>query len=339
MLQKWGDGHCWNDPGSDICAAVNVLGWVSSSKDFLELIGVRDAMRCAEGSIKGCVWTAVGLVGVGKVAKLVKGVKGLKAATRCLKNSFLAGTEVLLADGTTKPIEELEPGDEVLATDPETGETVAKTVTAAIYTKDDKEYVDLTVTDGTGESDVLTTTAHHPFWSESEQRWLDAGDLKPGMILRTDDGTPATVHTTRTYTAHHDTYNLTLHGLHTYYVLAGQTPVLVHNSNCGPELSINEGQFGKKWGKHAQDYGLNPGDASSRNWFREKIAEVRGSHDEVRRGPWNPANGGGEDYFFYRSGKDLLVVKGDGQFVTMFPMEKQNGWFQQATPYPCRCNK
>ncbi|WP_243761416.1 hypothetical protein [Streptomyces sp. YIM 98790] len=25
---------------------------------------------------------------------------------------------------------------------------------------------------------------------------------------------------------------LTIHGLHTYYVLAGETPVLVHNSNC-----------------------------------------------------------------------------------------------------------
>ncbi|AZP23345.1 hypothetical protein EJC51_20175 [Streptomyces aquilus] len=28
------------------------------------------------------------------------------------------------------------------------------------------------------------------------------------------------------------TYNLTVDDLHTYYVLAGQTPVLVHNSNC-----------------------------------------------------------------------------------------------------------
>ncbi|GHA77620.1 hypothetical protein GCM10010345_94030 [Streptomyces canarius] len=31
-------------------------------------------------------------------------------------------------------------------------------------------------------------------------------------------------------------YNLTVSDLHTYYVLAGETPVLVHNSNCGPSL-------------------------------------------------------------------------------------------------------
>ncbi|MFE0085891.1 hypothetical protein, partial [[Kitasatospora] papulosa] len=28
------------------------------------------------------------------------------------------------------------------------------------------------------------------------------------------------------------TYNLTVEDFHTYYVLAGATPVLVHNSNC-----------------------------------------------------------------------------------------------------------
>ncbi|WP_327326012.1 hypothetical protein OG735_28650 [Streptomyces sp. NBC_01210] len=122
-------------------------------------------------------------------------------------------------------------------------------------------------------------------------------------------------------------------------MLAGETPVLVHNTDCGPEFSIDEGQFGKKWGKHAQDYGLNPGDASARQGFRDKIAGVRGSHDEVRQGPWNPKNGGGNDYFFYRRGNDLLVTKGDGQFVTMFPMSKPNGWFQQATPYSCGCKK
>ncbi|MTE20612.1 hypothetical protein F0L17_16150 [Streptomyces sp. TRM43335] len=297
-----------------------------------------------EGKWEEAGWSlfgAIPLIGEGtsigrKGGEIISWIFG--AGKKCSRHSFVAGTEVLLADGTARPIEDLEIGDTVLATDPETGETTAKTVTATILTEDDKTYVDLTITTEDG-TDTLTTTDHHPFWSESEQAWVDAGDLTPGATLRTDDGTTVTLHTTRTYTAHQDTYNLTIAGLHTYYVLAGQTPVLVHNSNCGPEFSINEGQFGKKWGKHAQDYGLNPGDASARQWFRDKIAEVRGSHDEVRRGPWNPANGGGEDYFFYRRGNDLLVTKGDGQFVTMFPMEKPNGWFQQATPYSCGCKK
>ncbi|MFV2088989.1 hypothetical protein, partial [Micromonospora sp. LOL_021] len=38
-------------------------------------------------------------------------------------NSFAPGTNVLMADGTTKPIEQVKPGDTVIATDPETGTT------------------------------------------------------------------------------------------------------------------------------------------------------------------------------------------------------------------------
>ncbi|WP_405958962.1 polymorphic toxin-type HINT domain-containing protein [Streptomyces sp. NBC_00868] len=154
----------------------------------------------------------------------------LGAGGPCNKNSFIAGTEVQLTDGTSKPIEELKTGDEVLATDPETGETSAKAVTATIYTEDDKKYVDLVIQTDDGVN-TITTTDHHPFWSESDRAWKDAGDLKPGTTLRTDEGTAATIAQTRTYRAVNETYNLTIADLHTYYVLAGATPVLVHN--CG----------------------------------------------------------------------------------------------------------
>ncbi|MGW4780002.1 polymorphic toxin-type HINT domain-containing protein [Streptomyces filamentosus] len=254
------------------------------------------------------------------------------------RNSFAAGTQVMLANGKSKSIEEVEVGDQVLAANPKDGKPVAKAVTATILTSEDKKYVDLVI-GSEGGTQPLVTTGHHPFWVESERSWLDADQLQPGMILLAYDGSRAAVARVRTYETRQDTYNLTVADLHTYYVLAGKTPVLVHNSNCGPAFSIDEGQFGKKWGKHAQDYGLNPGDASARQGFRDKIAEVRGSHDEVRQGPWNPKNGGGNDYFFYRRGNDLLVTKGDGQFVTMFPMNKPNGWFEQASPYSCGCKK
>lgn len=42
--------------------------------------------------------------------------------------SFAGATVVLMADGTKKPIEDVEVGDKVIATDPETGEQEAKTV-------------------------------------------------------------------------------------------------------------------------------------------------------------------------------------------------------------------
>ncbi|WP_143568896.1 polymorphic toxin type 43 domain-containing protein [Streptomyces amritsarensis] len=158
-------------------------------------------------------------------------------------NSFVAGTMVLLANGGSKPIERLAAGDEVRATDPETGETGSKEVTATIYTEDDKKYTDLSIqTDGGVKT--ITTTGHHRFWSESDRVWKEAGDLKPGERLRTDDGTTVDVAAVRTYTAFNETFDLTVADLHTYYVLAGATPVLVHNCNVidgsGPARGVLE---------------------------------------------------------------------------------------------------
>ncbi|MFE3787085.1 polymorphic toxin-type HINT domain-containing protein [Streptomyces goshikiensis] len=153
---------------------------------------------------------------------------------KCLeKNSFTSGTGVLLANGETKPIEELEVGDKVLATDPETGETTPKDVTATIYTEDDKTYTDVNVATDDG-VETIHTTDHHAFWSESAGAWIDAADLKPGMTLRTDKGTSTPISSVRTFSAAKTTYNLTVADLHTYYVLAGQTSVLVHNAGGDP---------------------------------------------------------------------------------------------------------
>ncbi|MYS52373.1 hypothetical protein GTW46_20280, partial [Streptomyces sp. SID6013] len=57
-----------------------------------------------------------------------------------------------------------------------------------------------------------------------------ARNLAAGMTLRTPDGTTVRVISNRAYTKHARTYNLTVEDLHTYYVLAGETPVLVHNA-------------------------------------------------------------------------------------------------------------
>ncbi|WP_228473087.1 polymorphic toxin-type HINT domain-containing protein [Streptomyces cyaneochromogenes] len=148
---------------------------------------------------------------------------------------FLAGTDVLLADKSARDIEDVEVGDEVLATDPETGETGPRKVTRLIVTKDDKLFNELSIATADG-IEKLTATYEHPFWSPSERSWVEAGDLKPGMTLLTDEGDTVIVTANRSFTKHARTYNLTVDDLHTYYVLAGETPVLVHNANCGPSL-------------------------------------------------------------------------------------------------------
>ncbi|MGW0433332.1 polymorphic toxin-type HINT domain-containing protein [Micromonospora sp. NPDC003197] len=145
------------------------------------------------------------------------------------RNSFVAGTLVLLADGSRKPIESVEPGDAVLATDPESGRTEARQVSHTIRTDDDKEYVDLSVVDDDGGSDTITTTDHHRFWSVTRGDWVEAGQLKPGELLRTSAGTHVQLGAVRHYQANQVTYDLTVDDIHTYYVLAGDEPVLVHN--------------------------------------------------------------------------------------------------------------
>lgn len=62
-------------------------------------------------------------------------------------NSFVPGTPVLMADGSRKPIEQVELGDKVLATDPHTGHTQPRRVVATITGQRDKSLVDLTVRD------------------------------------------------------------------------------------------------------------------------------------------------------------------------------------------------
>ena len=45
----------------------------------------------------------------------------------------------------------------------------------------------------------------------------------------------------RDYTTTMVTYNLTINSLHTYYVEAGNTPVLVHNSGCFDAGTVGAG--------------------------------------------------------------------------------------------------
>jgi hypothetical protein len=77
----------------------------------------------------------------------------------------------------------------------------------------------------------IVATAGHPFWVPSVGRWVRAGDLQPGQWLRTSSGTWVQVAQVAAWTAQATVHNLTVDGVHTYHVLAGSAPVLVHN--CG----------------------------------------------------------------------------------------------------------
>ena len=89
---------------------------------------------------------------------------------------------------------------------------------------------------------VIIATDAHPFWVAGKlNKRVNASDLKPGMWLRTSAGTYVQVTATKYWTTHRQcVHNLTVADLHTYYVLAGTTPVLVHNDNEVPGWAAGE---------------------------------------------------------------------------------------------------
>ncbi|MFJ2110965.1 ricin-type beta-trefoil lectin domain protein [Streptomyces sp. NPDC087850] len=185
-------------------------------------------------------------------------------------NSFAPGTLVLMADGTSKRIEDIRNGDKVLATDPVTGETTVETVSAEITGQGTKNLVQITITTA-GDGDIgsvnatVTATDGHPFWVPELNDWIDATDLKAGQWLRTSAGTFVQITAIKRWTATTETvHNLTVTNHHTYYVLAGATPVLVHNCNVAlgqkaeGTYSWADGEGFKHFGGYAPDAWQGP---------------------------------------------------------------------------------
>ncbi|MEU0201869.1 MULTISPECIES: RHS repeat-associated core domain-containing protein [unclassified Streptomyces] len=219
----------------------------------------------------------------------------------CATHSFLPSTAVRLADGASKPIGKVKVGDTVLATDPQTGVTAPEQVQNVIVTHTDRDFTTLILdtapvrgppahpqaqTD-TSAKQTLTTTWHHPFWDATHHRWTDAHTLSPGTRLRTADGTTATVTEVRNFHQHQTTYDLTVGKLHTYYVLAGATPVLVHNCNTvyrsdtrDPSEIFQSGfePRGENMDlmEHASGYSTDSGYVSTTKY--ERIAKSRGGN-------------------------------------------------------------
>ena len=93
-------------------------------------------------------------------------------------------------------------------------------------------HTDAALTDVAVGGIVLHTTRTHPFWSEDRQAWVFAADLRPGELLRTSDGKLAVVGGVRSFTGSREMYDLTVDDVHTYFVVAGDLAVLVHNIDC-----------------------------------------------------------------------------------------------------------
>ncbi|MEU8702627.1 Hint domain-containing protein [Streptomyces sp. NPDC048680] len=234
-----------------------------------------------------------------------------------VKHSFLPGTPVLLADGRRIAIEEVRVGDRVEATDPYSGLTRARRVERAITTRDDKDFTRLVFRTGGGPA-VVTATDTHPFWVVGQRRWTDAGDIAPGMTLRSTDGSLLTVAGVNRYTQRQTTHDLTVTGIHTYYVLAGATPVLVHNSDCPKMSSVIDEDPALV--KAAQQAGKN----------QDVQRDLDNLFEQLSRGNMNPGRGSkaltGTDvtYARGRNGGRLFFRNVDGGIQVVGKADKGN---------------
>lgn len=251
-VHHWATNICTGSASipQDFCTEARDMGLLERTPPGLItslLLGpVFDGRDCLHGSAEGCVDLALDLIPIAKIGKrlsnaaqqtMAKYDDALHGLCPTGGNSFSADTQVLLADGTTTRIDQVEVGDVVLATDPETGETSAQTVTA-VHLNYDTELTDLMVVEADGDVATIRTTDDHKVWDDTVDRWIDAGDLLPGHRLRTVHGQTAGVAFSRAVSGAEHRYDLTVQTLHTYYVVAGTTPVLVHNTNgCVPGAS------------------------------------------------------------------------------------------------------
>jgi len=164
------------------------------------------------------------------------GVQDAAAATMndfgSCANSFAGDTAVLMADGSSKPIDQVTVGDTITNAIP--GAFLGlpdqhHTVTAVHVTYTDHDYTDVTVNTEHGPA-TLTGTAHHLYWDATTRTWTDADQLHVGDQLQTSNGATVTITGLHDYTTTMVTYNLTIDTLHTYYVEASDVPILVHNA-------------------------------------------------------------------------------------------------------------
>jgi len=158
---------------------------------------VNAGQNLAEGNYLAAAGEAVGVVG---------GIASF------MKACFVAGTPLLLPDGTSKPIEEFVVGDLVLSRS-------ENDVTALIQPRRvAKTFIRVSpILNLHVRGRVIGTTGEHPFWTV-EKGWTEAKDLQIGDELIAHDGRRIVVEGVATSGRLATVYNLEVEYDHTYFV-------------------------------------------------------------------------------------------------------------------------
>ncbi|WP_148284319.1 polymorphic toxin-type HINT domain-containing protein [Luteimicrobium xylanilyticum] len=305
---------------------------VAVASAALSTLGLGTAARAATGISKtalaaGTRQSATGLKNLG-TSGLQDGATGLDRQPVCkvsFGTCFTAGTLVATPDGD-RPIEDLRAGDVVHCYDQTTGTRTIETIEET-FARPTTTLIHLTIA-----GHVLTTTPEHPFMVHG-LGWIQATDLHPGDLLITADERHATVDAIETKTADASdavtVYNLHVHTHHTYYVLAGNHPVLVHNmaghNGIAPTASGERARFiSDQRRTHILDGDVTggghrwPGGPGKspfpREWSDDEIMEHVSNVVTDPRSTWSEGGPGGA--LFTRTGRPArFVVVGERQGV------------------------
>jgi RHS repeat-associated protein len=202
--------------------------------------GAAGGLTAGAGAVVGSVAKSVFSRGVAAAAETgaataeraaapaAKAIGKSGASKAAAAGCFVAGTQVLMADGTSRAIEDVKVGDKVTSRDVTTGHEETHTVVRTFR----HEHIPLF--DVTVAGKKITTTAEHPFFVEGKG-WTPVKDLTSGDPLVEPDGATVAIDavtaTGRTATV----YNFEVENTHDYYIHVGTHWVLVHN-NCDGRL-------------------------------------------------------------------------------------------------------
>lgn len=148
---------------------------------------------------------------------------------------FLPGTLVTLADGSTKPIEDIEVGDKVLGMNPSTGIVASQTVVRTME-RESIDYRRLQIGDRT-----LRVTDEHPFYVGGGE-YIEAKRLLPGDIVyvwNDESFDPAMVFMNEYVADRATVHNIETDGHHNFIA----DGVLVHNKSVASS-SVSSGYGG-----------------------------------------------------------------------------------------------
>jgi hypothetical protein len=142
---------------------------------------------------------------------------------------FVAGTPVLMADGTWLAVEKVRAGDYVLTRDAGTGR-LEKGRVIEPYVRQSNGTIRLTFSSGLS----VETTSEHPFFIEG-RGWVEAGKLERGVrVAARESDKSATLERVEKKPGKRAVYNFEVEGTHSYFVGDRQNPkageaLWVHN--------------------------------------------------------------------------------------------------------------